>query len=230
MRLHVRATAGASSVELYERLGERREKQDAPAMTCRPRPLPSLAPSIIPGRSRIWIGAPWIWSVPGTVVRVAAGVERQHRVLRWLERGRGRREREDALNSYAAAIDSVPVRPLIKLDFPTEGKPLQEGAARELGAERLEEKRLEGTHMNPIDAMPVLATSKPTPAPPPPPEDGVRSSRLSLASLALSCPTVARGGVSDAARVHPRRLVSRRGCAHAALEEDVELVEEIDTR
>lgn len=30
----------------------------ATAMTWRPRPLPSLAPSMIPGRSRIWILAP----------------------------------------------------------------------------------------------------------------------------------------------------------------------------
>jgi hypothetical protein len=27
-------------------------------MTWRPRPRPSFAPSIIPGRSRIWMGAP----------------------------------------------------------------------------------------------------------------------------------------------------------------------------
>lgn len=60
--------------------------------------------------------------------------------------------------------------------------------------------------MNPMEAIPVRATSKPTPAPPPPPDVGVRSSRLSLASLALSCPTVEarRGGSASA-----RRLVSR---------------------
>jgi hypothetical protein len=42
----------------------------ATAMTCRPRPFPSLAPSIIPGKSRIWIRAPLCVSVPGTVVSV----------------------------------------------------------------------------------------------------------------------------------------------------------------
>jgi hypothetical protein len=30
----------------------------ATAMTCRPRPRPSLAPSIIPGKSIHWSGAP----------------------------------------------------------------------------------------------------------------------------------------------------------------------------
>ena len=41
--------------------------------------------------------------------------------------------------------------------------------------------------MKPTDAMPVLATSKPTP-PPPPLEEGIISSRLSLASFAFSWP------------------------------------------
>lgn len=44
-----------------------------------------------------------------------------------------REKRQDdstnVLNSYAAATDSVPVKPLIKLDFPTEGKPLQKSNA-----------------------------------------------------------------------------------------------------
>lgn len=42
----------------------------ATAMTWRPRPLPSLAPWIIPGRSSIWIAAPLYWTWPGTVVNV----------------------------------------------------------------------------------------------------------------------------------------------------------------
>lgn len=42
----------------------------ATAMTWRPRPLPSLAPWIIPGRSSIWIAAPLYWTCPGTVVNV----------------------------------------------------------------------------------------------------------------------------------------------------------------
>ena len=45
----------------------------------------------------------------------------------------------------------------------------------------------EGNPMNPTDATPVRATSNPVP-PPPPLLDGVRSSRLSLASLAFSWP------------------------------------------
>ena len=42
----------------------------ATAMTWRPRPLPSLAPWIIPGKSSIWIAAPLYWTWPGTVVNV----------------------------------------------------------------------------------------------------------------------------------------------------------------
>lgn len=43
--------------------------------------------------------------------------------------------------------------------------------------------------MNPTEAIPVLATSKPAPPPPPcDPAGGAISSRFSLASLALSCP------------------------------------------
>ena len=45
----------------------------------------------------------------------------------------------------------------------------------------------DGNPTNPTDAIPVLATSNPTPAPPPPPpEDGEISSRRSFASFALS--------------------------------------------
>jgi hypothetical protein len=41
--------------------------------------------------------------------------------------------------------------------------------------------------MKPTEAIPVLATSKPAPAPPPcEPAGGAMSSRFSLASLALS--------------------------------------------
>jgi len=41
-----------------------------PAITCLPRPLPSLAPSIIPGKSSNWIFAPLYRITPGTVVSV----------------------------------------------------------------------------------------------------------------------------------------------------------------
>lgn len=49
-------------------------------------------------------------------------------------------------------------------------------------------KGVRRTHINPTLATPLRATSKPKPGPPPPPEVGVISSRLSLASFALSCP------------------------------------------
>ena len=39
-------------------------------MTCRPRPLPSFAPSMIPGRSSSWILAPRYRMTPGTHVSV----------------------------------------------------------------------------------------------------------------------------------------------------------------
>lgn len=42
------------------------------------------------------------------------------------------------------------------------------------------------TYMNPTLAIPVRATSNPTPPPPPPPVVGVKSSRFNFASLALS--------------------------------------------
>jgi hypothetical protein len=59
----------------------------------------------------------------------------------------------NALNSYAAATDSVPVKPLIKLDFPTEGNPLQ----RVDCVSRVLCSREEGldAHMNPILAIPL---------------------------------------------------------------------------
>eukprot|EP00056_Hartaetosiga_gracilis_P006068 m.92737 g.92737 ORF g.92737 m.92737 type:complete len:318 (-) comp12366_c0_seq3:1173-2126(-) len=69
----------------------------ATAMTCRPRPLPSFAPSIIPGRSRSCTFAPLYRITPGTVVNV--------------------------VNSYAAASEYTPARLVSKVDFPTEGNP-----------------------------------------------------------------------------------------------------------
>lgn len=42
----------------------------AALMTCRPLPLPSAAPSMIPGKSKIWISAPPYSSTPGMAVRV----------------------------------------------------------------------------------------------------------------------------------------------------------------
>lgn len=75
-------------------------------------------------------------------------------------------------------------------DFPTEGNPLYEGSVRGVPSSQLRLWQIPGvgTDMKPTEAIPVLATSKPTPPPPPPPEVGVSSSRLSLASLALSWP------------------------------------------
>jgi len=78
--------------------------------------------------------------------------------------------------------ECCPVNLLIRVDFPTEGNP-----------------------MNPTLATPVRATSKPASScqqvpksprlvclqpPPPPLEVGVRSSRLSFASFAFSCPSL----------------------------------------
>lgn len=69
----------------------------AAAITYLPRPLPSLAPSIIPGKSNNWILAPLYLITPGTQVRV--------------------------VNSYAATFENVPVSLVKSVDFPTEGKP-----------------------------------------------------------------------------------------------------------
>ena len=66
-------------------------------MTCLPRPLPSEAPSMIPGKSRIWISAPPYSSTPGMAVSV--------------------------VNEYAAISDLVLVILDRKVDFPTDGKP-----------------------------------------------------------------------------------------------------------
>lgn len=69
----------------------------AALMTCLPRPLPSEAPSIIPGRSRTWISAPPYSSTPGMAVRV--------------------------VKEYAATSLFVFVILERKVDLPTEGKP-----------------------------------------------------------------------------------------------------------
>lgn len=50
IRLHVRATGNHDLVRF--RSGRLLEKDGSPAMTCRPRPRPSFAPSMIPARSR----------------------------------------------------------------------------------------------------------------------------------------------------------------------------------
>jgi len=69
----------------------------AAEITCLPRPFPSAAPSIIPGKSRIWISAPPYSSTPGIAVSV--------------------------VNEYAAASLLVLVILDRKVDLPTEGKP-----------------------------------------------------------------------------------------------------------
>mmetsp|Transcript_69137 Transcript_69137/g.124645 ORF Transcript_69137/g.124645 Transcript_69137/m.124645 type:complete len:226 (+) Transcript_69137:696-1373(+) len=69
----------------------------ATLMTCFPRPLPSLAPSMIPGRSSIWSLAPLYRTMPGMQVRV--------------------------VNSYEATSLSWPVILLSSVDLPTDGKP-----------------------------------------------------------------------------------------------------------
>jgi hypothetical protein len=66
-------------------------------MTWRPLPFPSDAPSMIPGRSRIWISAPPYSKTPGIAVKV--------------------------VKEYAATSDLVLVIFDKKVDFPTEGKP-----------------------------------------------------------------------------------------------------------
>lgn len=69
----------------------------AAEITCLPLPFPSAAPSMIPGRSRIWISAPPYSSTPGIAVRV--------------------------VKAYAATSDLVFVIFDRKVDFPTDGKP-----------------------------------------------------------------------------------------------------------
>lgn len=69
----------------------------AAEITCLPLPLPSEAPSMIPGKSRIWISAPPYSNTPGIAVKV--------------------------VKEYAATSDFVFVILDKKVDFPTEGKP-----------------------------------------------------------------------------------------------------------
>lgn len=69
----------------------------AAEITCRPRPFPSAAPSIIPGKSNTWISAPAYSSTPGIAVSV--------------------------VNEYAATSLLVFVILERKVDLPTEGKP-----------------------------------------------------------------------------------------------------------
>lgn len=59
---------------------------------------------------------------------------------------------------------------------------------RNFSSQFREHKKKSDSHMKPTEAIPVLATSNPTPPPPPPPEVGVKSSRLSFASLAFKPP------------------------------------------
>ncbi|KAH3659213.1 hypothetical protein OGATHE_006097 [Ogataea polymorpha] len=75
-----------------------RSQDRATAITCLPLPRPSLAPSMIPGRSSIWILAPLYLITPGTVVSV--------------------------VNSYAAASECVPVSFDSKVLLPTDGNPM----------------------------------------------------------------------------------------------------------
>lgn len=72
----------------------------AAEITCRPRPLPSEAPSIIPGRSSSWISAPPYSNTPGMAVRV--------------------------VNAYEATSDFVLVTLDRNVDFPTDGKPTRD--------------------------------------------------------------------------------------------------------
>mmetsp|Transcript_21838 Transcript_21838/g.66289 ORF Transcript_21838/g.66289 Transcript_21838/m.66289 type:complete len:272 (+) Transcript_21838:716-1531(+) len=75
----------------------RHEHVRATAMTCRPRPLPSRAPSMMPGRSSSCILAPFQNLMPGMHVSV--------------------------VNSYEAASDCTSVSEVSSVDLPTEGKP-----------------------------------------------------------------------------------------------------------
>jgi hypothetical protein len=66
-------------------------------MTCLPLPLPSDAPSMIPGRSSSWISAPPYSKTPGMAVRV--------------------------VKAYDATSERVFVTLDRNVDFPTDGKP-----------------------------------------------------------------------------------------------------------
>ena len=76
---------------------KKRKPTLAAEITCLPRPFPSAAPSMIPGKSRIWISAPPSSNTPGIAVSV--------------------------VNEYAAASLLVLVILDRKVDLPTEGKP-----------------------------------------------------------------------------------------------------------
>mmetsp|Transcript_2968 Transcript_2968/g.8655 ORF Transcript_2968/g.8655 Transcript_2968/m.8655 type:complete len:208 (+) Transcript_2968:487-1110(+) len=75
----------------------RHEQVRATAITCRPRPLPSRAPSMIPGRSSSWIFAPFQYLMPGMHVSV--------------------------VNSYEAASEATSVSEVSSVDLPTDGNP-----------------------------------------------------------------------------------------------------------
>src|SRR5690606_5996995 len=72
----------------------------AAEMTCLPRPLPSDAPSMIPGRSRSWISAPPYSMTPGMAVNVG--------------------------REYTATSDLGLVTFDKNVDLPTEGKPTRD--------------------------------------------------------------------------------------------------------
>ena len=69
-------------------------------LTCRPRPFPYAAPSMIPGRSNSWILHPLWYRFPGMAVSV--------------------------VNSYPAASDLVSVSLERREDLPTLGKPMRD--------------------------------------------------------------------------------------------------------
>ncbi len=75
----------------------RRTLTFAALMTCRPLPFPSEAPSMIPGKSSIWISAPPYSSTPGIAVSV--------------------------VKEYAATAAFVFVILERNVDLPTDGKP-----------------------------------------------------------------------------------------------------------
>ena len=116
----------------------------ATAIIYLPLPLLSFAPSTIPGKSNNYIFDPLYYNTPGIHVNV--------------------------VNSHAAIFDSVSVNFVNKVDFPTDGKPI-----------------------NPIQASPFLATSNPSP---PPPLDLAIWSNYSLFNFAIfafnkpKCPSV----------------------------------------
>lgn len=87
----------------------------ATAMTCRPRPFPSFAPWMIPGRSSIWIAAPLYITWPGTVVKVvnSYAAATKHQPTR------------DWVTCSFAPSECCPVNLLMSVLFPTDGKPIK---------------------------------------------------------------------------------------------------------